>query len=67
MELKFLVEVFNIEEDDDSNSYERHNMGQHGLEKNEREPARLSVEENLKQLHPQGHLAEPLPRHGKPD
>ena len=33
VELKFLVEVFNIEEGDDSNGYERHNLGQHGLEK----------------------------------
>lgn len=31
--LKFLEEVFNIEEGDDSIGYERHNLGQHGLEK----------------------------------
>ena len=33
VELKFLVEIFNTEAGDDSNGYERHNLGQHGLEK----------------------------------
>ena len=67
-EHKFLVEVFNTEAGDEKKGYERQNMGQSTWSgKNEREPARLSVEENLKQLHPQSRLAEPLPRHGKPD
>ena len=63
VELNFLVEVFNTEAGDDITGYERHN-GTTWSEKNEREPARLWVEENLKQRHPQSHLAEALPRHG---
>ena len=66
VELKFLVEVFNIEEGDDSNGYERHNLGQHGLEKMSENRRGHRLKKNLKQLHPQSRLAELLPRHGKP-